>query len=152
MTRKKPTTARTKAAGKPKPKGHRRRKPSLDDEVLAFIQSEELDRTAEYVRRGRSHAELSDRALIEAWKIAFRAMASDPDLVELRRIENDLNCEMVLRGIKNPMEDVGDAMKMLIAKIKEAEAELKADPDADGRMADLEKDFAEFRAKRDRGS
>jgi hypothetical protein len=147
MTPKKPTKAGTKTAAERKTKS-RRRKPSLSSDVLAFIESDQVDRIARYADGGRHHRHLSDQVLIEAWKSAFRAMADDPYSAELRALENDLNCEIALRGLKAPIEDVDDARKRLASKVSEP-----VDPDASAKFAaGLERDFAAFRAKRDRSN
>jgi outer membrane murein-binding lipoprotein Lpp len=124
---------------------------ALQDEVLAFIESNKVDRVADYARRGRQHSRLSDDALVAAWKTAFQAMASDPHSAELRAVESDLDSEISLRGLANPIEDVSEAVQTLVSKVSALDQEMKANPEEyASSKAELAKDLEEFRAKRDR--
>jgi hypothetical protein len=59
----------------------------LRDDVLGYLGSARIDKVADYIERGRSHAGLSDEAVIEAWTQAFRGITLDPYAPDLRKAE-----------------------------------------------------------------
>ena len=135
--------------------GKRRRRRSSDElekDVLAFLQSAQIDKIADYVSRGRVHAETADGVLAEQWERAMRAMAGRPFSYELRRAEDDLRAEFELRGLEAPWHAVKDAMDQLVAAVDKYHSNLKnTDPDEYRRVGnELEEDIANFLAERER--
>lgn len=80
--------------------------PPSDSDIQAWTRSCEMDRTAEYVRRGRAHAPLTDNQLLSHWKSAFAEFAMDLGNVMKAAAESDLKCEIELRGLATPFHEV----------------------------------------------
>jgi hypothetical protein len=120
-------------------------------ELLSFMQSQGVDRTADYLRRGRPHAGLKDEALAEQWVRAFEAMADDPCSPELSRAESDLRAEFDLRGLSAPSEQVKEAVKKYCSAADSLWQQMKKDPNEIRRVnAALEQDLNEFKRRRGR--
>src|SRR5262245_32495354 len=75
---------------------------NIEDEVKAFLASDEMDRTADYCARGRPHKHLEQSAPLKAWITAFEAVADAVDArgsgyLAARQREGDLASEIKLR-------------------------------------------------------
>jgi hypothetical protein len=118
----------------------------IDPDVLSWLESKQVDRTAAYAQRGRRHSGLGNEGLIEAWKTAFRALAKDPHNDDRRAEEQDLQAEIELRGLVAPYVEVMDAIKEFVAAGKRAAEDLEQDPEA-GKRADeiLTRELTEFK-------
>src|SRR3974390_27970 len=83
-----------------------------DAMVDAAMQSWRQDQIASYLNRGRPYAGLSDDALRAAWCGAVRKVAatvrspSRPPHLQAVDDLTDLDCELRLRGIKEPVDEV----------------------------------------------
>ncbi|MDE2467147.1 MAG: hypothetical protein KGO02_26055 [Alphaproteobacteria bacterium] len=95
------------------------------DEVRAWMQSCELDRTQAYLTRGRVHAGLTDADLIDRWKAAFHALVADPASEAARVGESDLKSEIDLRGLQAPFKDVEQALNELAQRFADGVARLQ---------------------------
>jgi hypothetical protein len=85
----------------------------FEDQVKAWMRSCEIDRTADYLRRGRQYAALLDEELIRLWKTAFHDLVANPGSEEVRLYESDLKSEIGLRGKVAPMDEVATALDEL---------------------------------------
>ena len=120
-------------------------------DVYSWMHSGRVDRIADYARRGRHHAGLSDEQLAEAWKAAQWAMAGDPFSDEIRSAEQDLSSEFELRGKEPPLLEVTDAIDTYVRKIREQAERLKANPAAwKASNEAMLRDIEEFKARRNR--
>jgi hypothetical protein len=130
--------------------------PSQDDpvlkDVIGLLESQQVDKAADYVRRGRSHAGLTDAALAEAWMRAIRAFSDDPVSALLRMAENDLRSEFDLRGVEPPMIAAQEALRRISAAASKHLKDLKEHDPEGYRRLEIQSDdtLAEFIASRDR--
>ena len=80
--------------------------PQFEADMMALLESDAMNKLAAYAARGRSHRNLSEQQLTDAWKQAFKNLANDPRVYEARAAENDLTCEFKLRGLDPPYDQV----------------------------------------------
>jgi hypothetical protein len=137
--------------------GRRPSKSKSDDltetDVLSWMESGRLDHTAAYLARGRSHANLTDSELSEAWQRTMIAMAEDPFSAEIREREQDLGAEIDLRGSQRPCDLVKEAIEEYISKIDKAHEDLKNDPEEYQRSnEEIIRDISKFKQSRDRST
>lgn len=138
-----------KAPSKP---NHKRPKRSAkdkerDDFMILFeswFADRGMERTTDYVRRGRQHANLSEADLREAWIAAYEAVAPDPVNSPLRALHEDLQAEFDLRCIKPPLEAVAAATEILKAKAREFAARLEQGDNWEKFNERLFEDFAKW--------
>lgn len=139
------------ASSKPKSRTRRKRDDLTTADVRSFIESGQIDKIADYAKRGRLYAQLTDGELSEDWRQAVRVMAKDPFSFEPRRIEDDLRAEINLRGLQPPFDSVKEAFEEFISKVGEFHEELKKRPDDYQRAnEELVRDIDEFKASRER--
>lgn len=125
-----------------RPKANKHQTP-METEVLAWLDNKEMDRTADYVSRGRIHQSRSTGELLERWKAAFEARAKEAHSKDLASTEQDLHFELIIRGVKPPYDQVSDSLEALTAAAGAVYEALQADPDAleevnDDLMRDIE--------------
>src|SRR5260370_17198982 len=77
---------------------------SASQAALDFIRSREVDRVADYMRRGRTHTMLSSDDLIAQWISSIKGIADAPFDKGACTINNDLEAELSLRGMEPPYE------------------------------------------------
>jgi hypothetical protein len=77
---------------------------SPDDRAEAFLQNRALEKAQAYADRGRRHAQMPTTELTDAWVVAFKVWANDYQNPLLRGLLDDLESELVLRGIAPPYE------------------------------------------------
>lgn len=129
---------------------HAHKRTARRDNVLAFLQSNRLDNVADYVRRGRKHAALSDNELVAAWKAAFAAMAMDPFSQEVRDADQDLSSEFDLRKKVPPYAKIRDLMDAFTKRVEAEGERTRPDPDAWAEMNEaMIREVEEFTARRD---
>ena len=88
----------------------------FEDQVKAWIQSAEIDRSTAYLHRGRAYAALADGDLLERWKSAFRGLVADPGSERALVTASDLKSEINLRGQEAPFGEVAEALEDLNAR------------------------------------
>ena len=127
---------------------------NIEDEVKAFLASDEMDRTADYCARGRPHKHLEQSAPLKAWITAFEAVADAVDAggsgyLAARQREGDLASEIKLREGEPPHAEVKDATNRLCSVVRR----MRSDPETMQRLTEsLEPDFVEFLLRRDSSS
>jgi hypothetical protein len=71
--------------------------PKLNAEIRSYSRSQAVDRTEDYVRRGRAFAALPSEELKDRWVATDRRWCSDVRNWELQRTANDIESELSLR-------------------------------------------------------
>ena len=99
--------------------------------VTTWIQSCEMDRTRDYLTRGRVHGGLTDVDLIDRWKSAFRGLVADPTSEAARARESDLKSEIDLRGLQAPFEEMEQALNELAQRLADGIARMQAEDPAE---------------------
>jgi hypothetical protein len=109
----------------------------MNETLLAFIASEEMDNAARYLQAGRRLARLSDAALKRAWATAWRAYY-DECRADRWGDCMDADAELTLRQLPRPERLIPrEARKRIVARVREA----ARNPDANRR---LREDFLDF--------
>src|SRR5260370_15631875 len=109
----------------------------MNETLLAFIASEEMDNAARYLQAGRQFADLCDGGLNWTWADARR------DCFDMGRADQwqdymDADAELMLRGLPRPEHlNSPEERKRIAARIREAARH----PDANRR---LREDFLDF--------
>ena len=88
----------------------------VDKDVHGWLRSQELDATADYVRRGRQFSGLALPDLTAQWAGTFKDGDEHIRSKELRNLSSDYASEFALRGTKPPM----DLIQADFAKIQKA--------------------------------
>ncbi len=114
-----------------------------EDQTEAFLQNDALEKAQAYARRGRRHERMPIDELRDLWVVAFKVWATDVGNPRLRNMVDDLESELVLRGVTPPHERVKDAADTLRALARQLLDDLS--PDEYRRVAaDIERDVAAF--------
>jgi hypothetical protein len=109
----------------------------MNETLLAFIASEEMDNAARYLQAGRRLARLSDAALKARWADAWRAYY-DECRADRWGDCMDADAELTLRQLPRPERLIPrEARKRIVARVREA----ARNPDANRR---LREDFLDF--------
>src|SRR3981081_3517438 len=101
--------------------------PQFEADMMALLESDAMNKLAAYAARGRSHRNLSEQQLTDAWKQAFKNLASDPRVYEARAAENDLASEFNLRGLDPPYDQVKDDVERYMSAAATAAEDLRKD-------------------------
>ena len=104
------------------PAGEKRKIGELFDdesELLAWIESHHMDRSAQYLRCGRSFSHLTDTKLLKCWEKSLKALASDPFSKNIRNTESDIRIEIEQRGLELPFGSVEGSIAVLSEKLME---------------------------------
>ena len=99
---------------------------SLNRDVRAFSRSQAIDRTEDYVKRGRPLAAADAAALKEQWVEAYRKWCREVRNYELQREANDIESELSLRGEEVPIDRVVAEMHALADALKQELLKLDA--------------------------
>lgn len=120
-------------------------------DVDGYIDSTHLDRVAEYAGRGRAFKDLLDEQLLERWAEAYKEMAESPSNAEKEKLQDDLACELRLRGRAPPLERVYKHFQKYFSAIDAAYNNLKDNDPAGYAEANrrLEDDIEDFKSRRD---
>jgi hypothetical protein len=94
----------------------RRKKPSAEAEMKAFLASKAVDQISDYSQRGRSYRALSDEQLIESWQAVWNELAADPTNMKTRDVQADLGSEFALRQQEPPWKLVRRQMSIWRAR------------------------------------
>ena len=120
---------------------------------MGFLQSDAVDKTANYAQRGRKYGGLSPDDLRQAWIAAFKGMAADPSDKASYDAQNDLEAETSLRGIKPPYDQVQAELEQYISTAFARFETLKEHPDSlKAANAGLLLDFEKYTAGKAKGS
>ena len=126
---------------------------TIEDLVIAWVRSSELDRSADYARSGRRFRNVASGDLDAQWIDAFRAWAKDPTDRDLAQRHVDLEAEIRLRGGAVPAEAIEADIAILTQHVKARYEALRNDPEAFAALeAALRRDFVDFAKRLDDAS
>ena len=91
----------------------------LNRDIRAFSRSQAIDRTEDYVRRGRPLAAEDAALLKERWIATYRKWCHEVRNYELQREANDIESELSLRGVEVPIDRVVSEMHALAEALKQ---------------------------------
>ncbi len=92
--------------------------PKLNAEIRSFSRSQSVDRTEDYLRRGRALAAADSSELKQRWVETYRTWCGDVRNWELQRIANDIESELSLRREEVPIERVVEEIQALADSLK----------------------------------
>jgi hypothetical protein len=92
---------------------------SVNREIRAFSRSQAIDRTEDYLRRGRLLAQAESEVLKEQWIATYRKWCHAVRDYDLQRAANDIESELTLRGEEMPIDQVVAEMQMLAEALKQ---------------------------------
>ncbi|SRR5258707_2525795 len=99
---------------------------SADEIAEAFLKNRALEKAQDYVTRGRCHAAVPTADLVDAWVVTFKVWVSDHQNPLLRGLFNDVEAELVLRGIEPPYDRAQDAADKLRAMARQLIGDLSS--------------------------
>ena len=92
---------------------------TMNRDIRAFSRSQAIDRTEDYVKRGRPLAAVDAAALKEQWIATYRKWCRDVRNYDLQRDANDIESELSLRGEEAPIDRVVEEMHALAEALKQ---------------------------------
>jgi hypothetical protein len=100
----------------------------LDEELLAMLANTKMQNQQSYLARGRAFKADEIETLTSKWLIQINAWADDtPDFK--RRLMDDIEAELNLRGIDAPVEQARAATEKLRAKARAVGNRWKSNPE-----------------------
>jgi hypothetical protein len=93
--------------------------------VISFLKSQRLDRTADYVARGRGFQALTVEALHEGWRASMHAMSLSPSEHGHWERTSDYESELALRGLSPPARCRKGGSKTLLGSHIESDPALQ---------------------------
>jgi hypothetical protein len=100
----------------------------LDEELLAMLANTKMQDQQSYLARGRAFEADEIKTLTSKWLVQINAWADDkPDFK--RRLMDDIEAELNLRGIDTPVEQARDAMEKIRAKARAVSDRWKSNPE-----------------------
>lgn len=98
---------------------------TLKEDLEALMLEADMERVQRYRQEGRQFKTLNGGDLRSEWISAFKKLAANP-ILESRKLIDDLQAEMVIRGIQPPVDEVKTEAEAFIACI--ARGMKEADP------------------------
>ena len=99
----------------------------MNRDIRAFSRSQAIDRTQDYVKRGRPLAAVEAATLKEQWIATYRRWCRDVRNYDLQRDANDIESELSLRGEEVPIDRVVGEMQALAEGLKQELLKLDAE-------------------------
>jgi hypothetical protein len=100
----------------------------VDAEIGAFLESEAMNETQDYLVRGRAFSALKDDQLKADWKNAFERSSASREPSDAR-ITDDLAAELRLRKLEPPVEEISQEIwQKMHAELSRSNAEQGIDP------------------------
>jgi ribosomal protein L20A (L18A) len=90
----------------------------INAEIRSYSRSQALDRTEDYLKRGRGLAAVPAAELKDRWVETYRIWCADVRNWELQKIANDIESELALRREEVPIERVAEEMRTLAEALK----------------------------------
>ena len=94
-----------------------------DDEAdklaRSFLESQRLNRLADYVSRGRKFGALTIDAVEDGWRTTMKAMSLAPSEPAHRHLNSEYEAELELRGSKPPFDTAKEDVERYLAATKE---------------------------------
>jgi hypothetical protein len=100
----------------------------LDEELLAMFANTKMEAQQSYLARGRTLQADGNETLISNWLVQINAWADDKPDFE-RRLMDDIEAELNLRGIDAPGEQARDATEKIHAKARAVGNRWKSNPE-----------------------
>lgn len=116
---------------------------SADDVAEAFLKNRALEKAQDYAARGRCHAQVPTEELVDAWVVTFKVWVSDHQNPLLRGLFNDVEAELVLRGIEPPYDRAKEAAEKLRAMARQVIGDLSS-PDYARISAEIQREVDAF--------
>jgi hypothetical protein len=91
----------------------------LNRDIRAYSRSQAIDRTEDYLRRGRALAQAASAELKSQWIAIYRQWCREVRNDRLQREANDIESELSLRHEEVPIEAVVDEINLLAAALKQ---------------------------------
>jgi hypothetical protein len=126
-----------------------------DDEAdklaRSFLESQRLNRLADYVSRGRKFGALTIDAVEDGWRTTMKAMSLAPSEPAHRDLNSEYEAELELRGSTPPFDTAKEDVERYLAATKKIIEHRMADTDEWKRMKDdLVRDLTSFRDEQDK--
>jgi hypothetical protein len=122
-----------------------------DKLARSFLESQRLNRVADYVSRGRKFGALTIDAAEDGWRATMKAMSLAPSERVLRDLNSDYEAELELRGSKAPFDSAKEDVERYLAATRKIIEQRQADPDEWERMEDeLFRDLKSFQDEQDK--
>jgi len=99
-----------------------------DEEMLAYFESQRLDRLQDYMQRGRPLADLTDDHLNQRWVAEFRHWMKNFGTRVDHRTREDIEAELQLRGHEPPFALVPEEFEAMQAASRAQTDRLLRDP------------------------
>jgi hypothetical protein len=116
-----------------------------DEIARSFLESQRLNRLADYVSRGRRFGKATMDAVEDGWRASMKAMSLAPAERVHRDLNNDYEAELDLRGSKLPFDSAKEDVGRYLAATKRIIDELMSDPEERERIEDdMAKDLELF--------
>ena len=124
----------------------RRKKPSAEAEMKAFLASKAVDQISDYSQRGRSYRALSDEELVQSWQSVWNELAADPINIKSRDVQADLGSEFALRQQAPPWKLVQRQIDIYLRDSERAwQKQREQNPDADAQASEaIDDELEEF--------
>jgi hypothetical protein len=108
----------------------------LDEELLAMFANTKMENQQSYLARGRAFKADEIETLTSKWLVQINAWADDTPEFE-RRLMDDLEAELNLRGIDAPVGQARDAIEKIRARSRAIGAKWKSNPEELDRVDEL---------------
>jgi hypothetical protein len=118
----------------------------IGDEITqSFLESQRLNRLADYVSRGRRFGKLTLDAVEDGWRASMKAMSLAPAKCLYRDLNSDYEAELDVRGSHPPFDSAKEDVDRYFAATKRIIDELMSDPEERERIEhDMAKDLESF--------
>jgi hypothetical protein len=100
-----------------------------EEDLTAWLRNQGLDQVEDYVRRGRQFGGVDVDEVKRGWVAAYKVWARDLQNADARKIADDLEAELSLRGEEPPYSLVKAEQEAVTAAVTAAEEELLLDPE-----------------------
>ncbi|HSR77926.1 MAG TPA: hypothetical protein VLN57_15190, partial [Xanthobacteraceae bacterium] len=116
--------------------------------IVGFVESENLNKKADYLTKGRSYKHLSEQQLTDEWVRIAKSLANDPYDAETGLMQSHLTYEFELRGKEVPHELVEKYSDQFFSRVETVLRGLGKN-ERKRVQQELENDIAAFKAARD---
>jgi len=100
-----------------------------EEDLTAWLQNQGLDQVEDYVGRGRQFGGVDADELRRGWVAAYKVWARDLQNVDARKLSEDLEAELSLRGEEPPYSLVKAEHDAVTAAAMAAAEDLLRDPE-----------------------
>lgn len=106
-----------------------------DELIHALLENALMEQRADYLRRGRQHAALSNAAVEACWVAAFTAWLNDRSNIRARAYE-DAGAELGIRNLELPTHAIPDQIEFIQKEIRKLGSEANGVKEAIGKFRD----------------